>query len=65
MFSAVKTMLAIVAIVFTTELVIMTGFSSFPYELQTSSLVLFLDPFLLSLVTAPVIYWLVLVPIHK
>ena len=58
-------MLAIVAIVFTTELIIMVGFSYFPRELTTSSLVLLLDPLLLSLVTAPAIYGLVLDPIRK
>jgi diguanylate cyclase (GGDEF)-like protein len=62
--SATKAMLAIVAIVFVAEYAIMYGLvligfaSSPPY-------VNFLDAALLSVVTAPPIYWLVLNPIHR
>ncbi|MBI3569708.1 MAG: GGDEF domain-containing protein [Gammaproteobacteria bacterium] len=65
MLSAVKTMLAIVAIIFTVEFVIMLGLSQYPHELHTSPLGLLIDPLLLSVITAPIIYWLVLDPLRK
>ncbi len=62
--SAAKAMLAIVAIVFVAEYAIMyglvlTGFASYPPSVN------FLDAALLSVLTAPPIYWLVLNPIRR
>lgn len=62
--SAIKAMLAIVAITFVAELLITQGLSYLGYE-QLSSHSLFLEAAVLALVIAPPIYWLVLSPIHK
>jgi len=57
-------MLAIVAITFIAELLIMQGLSYLGLE-QFSTQSLFIDAVVLALVIAPPIYWLVLSPIHK
>ena len=62
--SAAKAMLAIVAITFVAELLIMQGLSYFGNEPRTLGSI-FLDAALLASVIAPPIYWLVLSPIHK
>ena len=62
--SATKAMIAIVAITFIAELLIMQGLSYFGLE-QVSTQSLFIDAVVLALVIAPPIYWLVLSPIHK
>ena len=62
--SAVKAMLAIVAITFVAELLIMQGLSYF-FGLEPRSLIyVFLDAVVLAVVIAPPIYWLVLSPIR-
>jgi len=62
--SAIKAMIAIVAITFIAELLIMQGLSYLGLE-QFSTQSLFIDAIVLALVIAPPIYWLVLSPIHK
>lgn len=57
-------MLAIVAIVFGVEVLIMNVTVSFGYT-QISINIIFLDALLLALLTAPPIYWLVLRPIRR
>ena len=64
MLSAIKAMIAIVAITFIAELLIMQGLSYLGLE-QFSTQSLFIDAIVLALVIAPPIYWLVLSPIHK
>ena len=62
--SAAKAMLAIVAIIFIAEYVIMYGLASASFASYPPS-VIFLDAGLLSVLTAPPIYWLVLNPIRR
>ncbi len=62
--SAAKAMLAIVAITFVAELLVMQGLSYFGIN-QITTLALFIDAIILSVVIAPPIYWLVLNPIHR
>lgn len=56
-------MLAIVAITFVAELLIMQGLSYFGFE-PRPLISIFLDAAVLAVVIAPPIYWLVLSPIH-
>ena len=62
--SAAKAMLAIVAITFVAELLIMQGLSYLGIT-QLAAHVLFIDAIILAVVIAPPIYWLVLNPIHR
>ena len=64
MLMAAKAMLAIVAITFAAEFLIMQGLSVFGHDLQSPTAT-FLDAALLSVVIAPPIYWLVLIPVRK
>jgi diguanylate cyclase (GGDEF)-like protein len=57
-------MLAIIAITFTAEFMIMQSLSYLGYGTHTN-LSMFADAALLAIITAPPIYWLVLNPIHK
>ncbi len=57
-------MLAIVAITFATETVIMLGFAQIGY-LHDSLLLGLADAGLLALLVAPPIYWLVLIPVRR
>lgn len=61
---AANAMLAIVAIAFGVELLIMTTFVSLGYA-EVSGDLIFIDAFLLATLTAPPIYWLVLRPIRR
>ena len=63
--SAAKATIAIVAIVFVAELVVMQVLPVFGHEHDGSFLFMLLDATLLALAIAPPIYWLVLNPIHK
>ncbi|MGE5240857.1 MAG: GGDEF domain-containing protein [Bacteroidota bacterium] len=62
--SAMKAMLAIVAITFVAEFLISQALIYLGVE-QLSTLALFINAAVLALVIAPPIYWLVLNPIHK
>ena len=62
--SAVKAMAAIVAIIFTAELIIMTALASIGRE-EMSPTMMFVDAILLVVLTAPFIYVLVLAPLRK
>jgi len=62
--SAIKAMLAIVAITFVAEFLISQALIYLGVE-QLSTLALFVNAAVLALVIAPPIYWLVLNPIHK
>lgn len=62
--AAVKAMVGIVAIIFCAELLIMTGLIYLENEPHSQQMIL-LDALILSLVTAPPIYWLVLRPIQR
>ena len=61
---AANAMLAIVAIVFGIELLIMTALVSLSY-VEVSRDLIFVDSLLLAALTAPPIYWLVLRPIRR
>jgi diguanylate cyclase (GGDEF)-like protein len=62
--SAIRAMLAIVAITFVAELLITQGLSYLGYG-APGARPLLLEAAMLALVIAPPIYWLVLSPIHK
>ena len=64
MLSAIKAMLAIVAITFVAEFLIAQALIYLGVE-QLNTVALFINAAVLALVIAPPIYWLVLSPIHK
>lgn len=62
--SAARAVLAIVAIVFVAELVVMSLFE-YIGQAHHETFVVFLDAVLLALIIAPPIYWLVLTPVRR
>jgi diguanylate cyclase (GGDEF)-like protein len=63
--TAIKTMLAIVGVVFIAELAVMTLLAAFEQARYSGGHVMLLDALVLSLLVAPPVYWLILVPVRR
>jgi diguanylate cyclase (GGDEF)-like protein len=62
--TAIKVMLAIVGVIFIAELVVMMMLTALD-QARFSALIMLLDALVLSLLVAPPVYWLILVPMRR